>query len=286
MTTTTDGILVVVDILATVGKYGHIVPSARLVREGAKPHEIAKLVDSGRLIRIRRRWVATQHADRQLVFAARTGTVLTCVTQAKRSGLWVKDSPDSPHVAAHSHAGRIARSEPLTLHWRSPLVPRHPDQLVDHVENVLSQVALCAPYEDALSIWESALRKGRVDRLVLARLPLSERARQLLDAARPFSDSGLETLFATRLAWLKVRIVAQAWIDGHRVDILIGARLVVQIDGGHHVGQQREADNAQDLALLIRGYHVIRVSYDQIINDWPSVQDAIMRAVAEGLHCV
>jgi hypothetical protein len=32
------------------------------------------------------------------------------------------------------------------------------------------------------------------------------------------------------------------------------------------------------------GYHVIRVGYQQVINEWEHVQDLIMRAVAQGLH--
>ncbi|MDL9979590.1 endonuclease domain-containing protein [Microbacterium sp. ASV49] len=272
------------DILMMVKKHGGIVPSARLVREGAKAHLIARLVAEGELRRIRRRWIAAPWCDQQMVAAARTGTVLTCITQAKRAGLWVKDASGPLHVAAPSHAGRVAPSSALVIHWHEPLVARHPDLLADHAENVLAGVAICQPFETALAIWESAFRKKRADRLVLSRLPLNGRARELLRVARPFSDSGLESYIVPRLAWMGVRMVAQAWIDGHRVDFLIGERLVLQVDGGHHVGQQRQADNVQDAALLIRGYHVIRVGYDQVVNDWPAVQDLIMRAIGQGLH--
>lgn len=76
----------------------------------------------------------------------------------------------------------------------------------------------------------------------------------------------------------------QAWIAGHRVDLLIGDRLVLQIDGGHHVGTQREQDIAHDAALMLLGYHVIRVGYGQVIERWHEVQDVIARAIAQGLH--
>ena len=64
---------------------------------------------------------------------------------------------------------------------------------------------------------------------------------------------------------------------------MIGDRLVLQIDGATHVGLQREQDIAHDAALMLRGFHVIRVGYGQVIDDWPHVQDLIMRAVAQGL---
>lgn len=99
-----------------------------------------------------------------------------------------------------------------------------------------------------------------------------------------WSDSGLESIAMDRLRWLKLRVVPQAWIADHWVDLLIGDRLVVQIDGAHHVDGQREKDIAHDARLALLGYTVIRVSYLQVMNDWPAVQHRIMLAVAQGLH--
>ena len=76
----------------------------------------------------------------------------------------------------------------------------------------------------------------------------------------------------------------QVWIAGHHVDFLIGDRLVLQIDGGHHVGAQREADVLHDAHLMSMGYHVIRVGYGQVVGRWHEVQDLITRAIAKGLH--
>lgn len=170
------------------------------------------------------------------------------------------------------------------MHWSKPVVPRHPDCLVDPLENVLVIVAACQPHEAALAIYESALRTGQVDPLVLAGLTLPASARELLEEACPFSDSGLETFVVPRLRWMRLRIVPQAWIAGHHVDFLIGERLVLQVDGGHHVGTQRTSDIRHDARLLVSGYHVIRVGFDQMVNDWPAVQQLIMQAVAQGLH--
>lgn len=233
-------------------------------------------------MRVRRAWVALPDADPDLVSAARHGVVLSCVTQARRRGLWVLGS-EGPHVAASPRA-RGGKPPGVRVHWSEPLVPRHPDALEDPIENVLALVAACQPLESALTVWESAVHIGLVDRMQLERLPLGGRAREILSAMSAFTESGLETLFVVRLRWLRVRILPQAWILGHRVDFLIGERLVVQIDGGHHVGAQRTRDIAHDAALLVAGFHVIRLSYAQIVDDWPGVQDLIARAVAQGLH--
>ncbi|WP_228479238.1 DUF559 domain-containing protein [Microbacterium atlanticum] len=68
------------------------------------------------------------------------------------------------------------------------------------------------------------------------------------------------------------------------MDHLIGERLVVQIDGGHHVDSQRESDIAHDALLRLRGYTVFRFGYHQLLSEWPFVQSVIMQAVAQGLH--
>ena len=81
---------------------------------------------------------------------------------------------------------------------------------------------------------------------------------------------------------MQCSIVAQAWVEGHRVDFLFDGWLVLQIDGSHHVGPQRDRDNAHDAALRARGYDVIRVGYDEVIIHWPDVQQRIMLALALG----
>jgi very-short-patch-repair endonuclease len=170
------------------------------------------------------------------------------------------------------------------VHRAAPLVPRHPSELEDGIENTLAIVCGCQPFETALAVVESALNRRLVDKPTLLRLPLRSRARDVIESAVPFSDSGLETFVVPRLRWMKLRIVPQVWIAGHRVDFLIGSRLVLQIDGKHHVGRQRAEDNHHDAVLMQQGYHVIRVGYLQMVEDWPSVQALIMNAVAQGLH--
>ncbi|WP_309692015.1 DUF559 domain-containing protein [Microbacterium foliorum] len=76
----------------------------------------------------------------------------------------------------------------------------------------------------------------------------------------------------------------QVWILGHRVDFVIGERLVIQIDGGHHVGEQRTSDIAHDALLKLHGYHVIRIGYDQLMSRWAQVQQVILTAIGQRLH--
>ncbi|MFT4230558.1 MAG: type IV toxin-antitoxin system AbiEi family antitoxin domain-containing protein, partial [Microbacterium sp.] len=143
------------DVVEWVTEQGGIVRAAELRRHGASSRAIAAAVARGALQRPRKGWIASPRADPYLVAAARAGVVLTCVTQARRLGLWVLDA-DKPHVGAPSHAGTVrverepeppdgADARKAVVHWAAPLVPRDPAKLVDPIENVLALVAACRP---------------------------------------------------------------------------------------------------------------------------------------------
>lgn len=242
-------------------------------------------MSAGTLVRVRRGWISTHDADAELIAAARDGVVVTCVSAARRRGLWVVQESGT-HVAAPSHAGRMTAGEASTVHWHEPWEARHPDALVDSLINMLILVALCQPFDAALTIWESALRKGLVELDYLTQLELPAVVRRVRDTASPFSDSGLETLMLVRLAWLRLPIRQQVFLHGHCVDFLIGARLVVQIDGWahHRTSRDRNRDIAHDAQLALAGYTVLRVSYDQVMNRWEEVHGLIVAAVARSLH--
>jgi very-short-patch-repair endonuclease len=261
---------------------GGVARTRTLLRVGVSEHALRRAKESGAVLTVRNGWVSLPDADRMKVTAAKRGVVLSCVTLAARCGLWVPDS-SQVHVAAPAHAGRVDAGIAV-VHWARPMLPRLPDECEDSLENALVLVAGCQPFEDALVVWESALNKRLVDPEVLRRLPLPPAAARVLEHARPFSDSGLETIVPNRLRWMNLPMLQQVWLLGKPVDLLIGERLVLQIDGGHHVGAQRTRDIEHDAQLTLRGYHVIRVGYDQVMNQWPQVQALIMDAVAQRLH--
>lgn len=271
------------ELVECISDLGGVVRSTRIAGMGFNRDEVDAACGRGAAFRPRRGWLAVEGADGALVNAARHGVVLTCRTQAARLGLWLHDRSGPPHVAVGPNAAS-RRGIPARVHWGRPLIARHPDALVDPVENVLAHIAECEPPEQALATWESALTTSLVTIDGLRRFSWRPAARRLLAVAMPFADAGLETYLRERLRWMRVPIRVQIWISGHRVDALIGRRLVVQIDGAHHTGAQRSADIRHDAELMVQGYHVIRVSYPQVMFDWPRVQELIMRAVAQGLH--
>lgn len=270
------------DAVEALLERGGVARVEALRRDGVTVHALRQARESGVIMLVRRGWVALPGADAMLVAAARRGVVLSCVTLAARKGLWVLDS-SMHHVAAPANAGHAAVSRGV-IHWNRPLLPRDPDSLEDSLENALIILSRCQPYESALATWESALRQKKIDPGALERAPLPPAARRLLAEARPFADAGTETILHARLKWLRLPITPQVWILGHRVDFVIGDRLVVQIDGAHHVGAQRDSDIAHDALLTLHGYHVIRISYDQLMNHWADVLRLILAAIGQRLH--
>lgn len=254
-----------------------------LTEAGVSRHQLRRAKESGEIRTVRRGWVALPGADAQKVGAVKRGVVLSCVTAVERQGLWVPEK--SPlHVVTRPNGPAVEAPSRIVVHWSRPVVPRSPDVIVDELVNALALVAQCKPYETALVIWESAMNKGLVDRAGLGGFDLPPAARAIVEQARPFADSGLETIFIFRLRWMEVRMLPQAWILDRRVDVLIGDLLVVQIDGASHTGAQRTADIAHDAQLMLRGYHVLRFSYEQIMHRWHEVQRVVMDAVAQGRH--
>jgi very-short-patch-repair endonuclease len=269
-------------IRSALQRSGGIARTSTLTRAGINRPQLRAAFEAGEVVRPRKGWVALPEADPALLQAARRGALLSCATQAARLGLWVFAEPDEPHYAAPHRHSHVARG-PGIVHWRSPVVPRAPELLGDPLENVLVLVAVCQPQETALAIIDSALNTGLTTVPALEQLAVPSLS-ALLRQASPFTDSGLESFFRSRLAWLRIPIHAQTHLHGHRVDFLIGERLVVQIDGKQHSRAQRDADIRHDALLRREGYTVIRVTYSLVVFHWPEVQDMILSAVARGHH--
>ena len=116
------------DPVDLVADRGGVVRVAALTDGGVGRRALEAALRSGRLLRVRRGWVATSDADPVRVAAAREGVVITCISQASRLGLWVHEADPLCHVGADPRsAGRTTTR--AHVHWFAPLVPRPPDAL-------------------------------------------------------------------------------------------------------------------------------------------------------------
>lgn len=167
-----------------------------------------------------------------------------------------------------------------------PLVPLK-QSVVGSTEDALAHIALCLPHDLALVLWESAARaEGLAPEAVRAIRWSSRRAVELSVAVTGLADSGLEVLILQPLRRIGVPVRAQVWLAGRPVDLLVGERLVVQVDGWeyHSSSSQRSRDIAHDAELRLRGYTVFRFSYEHVVRRITEVERTIHRALAAGLH--
>ncbi|GAA3923709.1 endonuclease domain-containing protein [Microbacterium invictum] len=246
-------------------------------------------VREGGATTIRRTWVHLSDAPAELTAAARAGGRVTCTTLARRKRWWM---PEGIGMAVHLHlvpgsgSPRLGADWSGVTHWTKPLAPAG-RSLEGTVEDALAHIALCQPRDAALVLWESAVQKERLTLESLRRVRWPSRAaKDLAESVQGLSDSGLEVLVVEPLRRWGLRVLQQAKIAGRFVDLLVGDRLVIQIDGWefHNSSAQRGRDIAHDAELRLRGYTVLRFSYAQIVHDWLTTEALIRRAVAAGLH--
>ncbi|MFJ4037558.1 DUF559 domain-containing protein [Microbacterium sp. NPDC090007] len=274
------------DIAEWVTARGGIVHRQQILDAGIPPGRLRAAITRGEVDRVKRYWVATTTAPTALVSAARASGRLACISAATLRGWWI---PEGVGASLHVVVKRDGHAPPadIVTHWSAPLVPLPAHHLVESIPDCLEHVASCLPFEQALVVWESALRHERLHPDVVAKMSWrTPPAKRLASIATGRSDSGLKTIFVVRLTPWGVPIRQQVLIAGHRVDVLIGDRLIVQLDGFayHSTPQDRQRDLAHDRDVIARGYTVLRFSYRDVVSDWAGVERTVTTAIAQGLH--
>lgn len=264
---------------------GGVAHTTTLRSAGFTTHGIRAALSDGAVRWARRSWLAATDADPMLVRAASLGARLTCLTAARRHGLWVPEHGEV-HLAVSPSSSRLS-PDGCRVHWGIVPEPVALGALVDPIVNVLCHVAACVPLVDALCVWESALRKGAIPAGMLGAVPWRGNARRIAAEASSLSDSGLETRFVRLVSPLGVPVRQQVWIDGHPVDALVGERLVTQLDGfAHHRASDRRRDLRADARLTLLGYTVLRFDYAQILFHPQEVVATVSLALAQQRHLV
>ena len=282
------------DIANFVGMLGGVVHQADLLAAGATRREVQAAMARRKVIRVRRDWIATAECDPALLRAVRIGGRLSCVSAAQQRNLWVIDDHRF-HVAAHPTSGRLRtapetseRARPVIVHWSRAPVPVTTRVAVDPIENMLVQIARCQPHEAAVVAMDSALNKRLVSRAQLIRLAgvVGGAFQDVVSDSDARAESGLESLPRVRLARLGIRMLPQASIDGHRIDGMIGERLLLQFDGDtfHSKAPDRHRDRREDARLVLQGYTMLRYGTPDVLDNWAATQAEILSAMAQELH--
>jgi very-short-patch-repair endonuclease len=286
-----------IEILAEIGG---VASTSHLARLGISATAVDNAVARGTILRLRRGWVALPDAPSHVAAAIRVGGRLGCLSALAFENVWcLRDSRLHIRVPARAqnlsspHDRRVPLGRPerfgIALHRSHRADLPEPEGPVDPFPWALLHAITCQPRDDAVVTLDSALHSGRISRTELefltAHLPAKYRA--LLDLTDPGAASGLETKARLGLHRYNIPYRSQVQIPGAgRVDILIGDRLVLEVDGRewHSGAAAYGRDRARDLALIECGCLVLRLSYDQVMGEWPRVIAVIRRLVGRQEH--
>ncbi|WP_066039038.1 type IV toxin-antitoxin system AbiEi family antitoxin domain-containing protein [Herbiconiux solani] len=283
-------------LLPILQSLGGVASTRQLADHGIGDAEVRAAVRRGDVLRIRQGWLALPTADREVVAAVRVGGALTCTSLLTRLGVWCAPDPrlhvrvpqSTGHVGSPTERGRPLRPhDPVTIHrpaWGGSITSP-----VDGVVASLRNAMLCQERLDAIVSLDSALNKKLITMSMLSDLvaPLPAKCQALAKLVDPGAQSGLETKARVRLHGRRIRVRSQVEIAGvGRIDLLVGDRLVLELDGyqWHSSRTAFEDDRRRDLALKELGYIVIRLSYAQVMYDWPACETVILEIVRRREH--
>ncbi|HWU27515.1 MAG TPA: DUF559 domain-containing protein [Microbacterium sp.] len=277
---------VMIDPQILITRLGGVARGRQLQEFGVSRMRLSGAVREGHVTRIRDGLFATDAAHPEELAAARHGGALTCSSALRRHGVWVLAEPGRPHV----WMGRRGRAyEHDGCHCISHYFRGASAFGVVDVATALIHLHRCEGEEAFFASLESALRLRLISDASRSRIraALPAHARWLVDLAHEDADSGLESLLRLRMHQLGIRLETQVRIDGvGRVDFVVGGRLIIEADGkdNHAAADRRHKDLVRDAAASALGYETLHFDYAQIIYDWPTVQAAILAALARLSH--
>lgn len=272
-------------------KHSHgVVRTAQLQACDLSSPQIRAAVRTGSLTQVRRGWYATPDADSTVLRAVRTGGVLSCVSALRLHGYWTPQTP-LLHTRRTEHGKYRATSTARDGVRECSYTPGNarPSASVDGALTALRCLPGCVSDEELVAVVDSMLHQRRVGiedvHRALAGHP--KRIHCLLERCDARAESGTESLVRQRLRRYRLKVTPQVVIPGvGRVDLVVGERLVIEVDSWQHHSDRGayENDRYRDLVLHDLGYVVVRVTYHRVIHDWDSVERHILGIIASGGH--
>jgi very-short-patch-repair endonuclease len=284
-------------IVRYIRQHGGALSLPQLDAAGMRREDVAAAAAAEVITRIRRGWFAVPDAHRDVVRAVRVGGAATGASVARMHGLWMHDD-QLLHVRVPRTASRLRSPEAASggvrldrqrhavcVHYRSAPPIR---SARDPLPLALAEMLVCATPEAVIAAIDSALARRALSLAGLAELrelALPSR-RTILDGVSEGSESGIETRVRLFLRAHTIRHRAQVHIGAvGRVDLLVGDRLVIEVDGSeYHTGIEFESDRRRDFLLAMRGYLVIRLSYRMVMDHWDATSRGILVLIARGEH--
>lgn len=250
---------------------------------------IRAALTAGTIRRVAKGVYALPDAPTALTAARSQGGAVSHLSAAQHWRLGVLSPPALPHVTLP--VGRLRRQAglPCVLHWADAPV-------IDDVTTPVRTVLDCArtlPLSEALAVTDSALHLGLVDRdeLVDAAARLTGPYRRRIQRVVELSDHRAESVLESALR----TILIEAGIEGFEPQVAVrDAGFSARLDLGHRrrrIGLEADGfefhgsrtalvkDCRRLVGLSLRGWMVLRFSWEDVMYDQEWVVDAVRGAL-------
>lgn len=281
---------------ATARPNGGVFSRAEWNAEGGTRRELEAALSQGAFWRVSPGWFAKPDASAAVVETVRLHGRATCLTALSLHGAWTpRHSALHARIAA-SAVGitRTASSSPraaeVVLHRASVHQARPLEKhAVDDIDLALECALMCLPERDLVIVADSVLQLRLITRTTLTALaaPLTLSAREKLRFVDARSQSGTESIVRLWFQLRGIRVTPQFNVARvGNVDLLVGDRLIIECDSKefHSSEWHSRTDRRRDLVLNRLGYRVLRLTYEQVMHQWPRVEATLLALLAEGSH--
>ncbi|TDW30548.1 hypothetical protein [Cryobacterium psychrophilum] len=279
---------------------GHVASTHELRTRGVAATEIRAAVAGGMISRVSRGTYVCAHVDPEQNIAAANHARIACLSALRRGRVWA-GLDLSLHLAlppgargtgytSHPRPTEALDGREIHYHWG---VPRFDEGarcwLVSPMEAVWQGIH-CLDEEHAIACLESAVHEKFLTinevRRICAHAPA--RLHRGIREMELTADSGLETVVRRRLRHEGYRVDAQVRVGQPGTetmppeDLVVEDCVAVEIDGQEWHGESRfHPDHTRDLQAAGLGRPTLRLTYAQILFEWPTTLAAIDRTVVD-----
>lgn len=264
----------------------HVGRRGDLIRAGYTRTRINTLIRRGELVRLGHEWLGTAQTPPRVAAALTRGARLTCIDAASLHGAWEVSSSNRHEVRLHGSPAPV----PDKLVVKHLGVRTWPDQEpIVPLPLALGHVARCQAPDVAVMVFESVAHRHLLDRTsldaVLAGLP--QKVRRSLGPIDGRAMSGPESRVRRFFERRGVAVEPQWFVPGVGfTDMRVGESLIVECDSWtfHGSRETQDEDRRRDRTLVLLGYRVVRVSFEDVIVHWERTQRFLGELITRRVH--
>jgi very-short-patch-repair endonuclease len=276
------------DVVEVLGRRGGSATFADL-RAVVSGRSIRNALAAGRIRRVAKGVYALPEAPSALTAARSHGGVVSHLSAAQHWGMKMITPPLTPHVTLRPGQVRRRTGRQCVLHWAE--VPAK-DDVTTPVRTVLDCIRTL-PLAEALAVADSALHDRVVDPddLFAAAGDLRGPHRRRIQKVAALADGRAESVLESALRAILIEAGIEGFVpqvavrDGEfsaRLDLGHPVlRIGLEADGFEHHGTRQALvkDCRRHVNLSIRGWLLLRFSWEDVMYDPEWVVDVVRRAV-------